>query len=313
MTQCLDAGMTPRQVSRRLESKVWERVVRGVYDTGAPEPASMSEQFDRRRRRSALVGPLSQPRGIAVGLGAIVLQGVRGTPPEIPWEVAVPRAQPRLSAGPVRTRRILVPEPRVVHGIPCMPVPQALGLAVPTLRRRDAVAVIDSARFQGLLSDDDLAWARSTTVGRRGARASRSWWARSDARAESPAESWARLSCADAGFPPDAVQLWARAGDRWYRLDLAWVLPDGGLLIVEIDGREVHDRVEALFEDRERQNRLVAPSTILRRYTGSDARAGVVAAEVSVLLRSRGWRPRPLGPDVAYDVDRAGFFLKRGR
>ncbi|WP_278236593.1 hypothetical protein [Isoptericola sp. AK164] len=300
-------------MSRRLESTEWERVVRGVYDVGVPEPASLSERLDQRRRRSALVGPLSQPSGMAVGLGAIVLQGVRGTPVEIPWEVAVARAQPRQSAGPVRVRRILVSEPVQVQGIPCMPVPQAPGLAVPSLNHIDAVAVIDSARRQRLLSDAELQWARSTTVGRRGARLSWSWWVESDARAESPAESWARVSCADAGFPPDAVQLWAWAGDRWYRLDLAWVLPGGGLLIVEIDGRDVHDRVDALFADRERQNRLVTTRTILRRYTGRDARTGVVATEVSVLLRRHGWSPRPVGDDVAYDVERAGFFLSRCR
>ncbi|GAA1974056.1 hypothetical protein GCM10009718_07520 [Isoptericola halotolerans] len=311
MAQCLDAGMTPRQVSRRVESKAWDRVVRGVYDTGEPVPASMSERLDQQRRRSALVGPLSQPRGIAVGLGALVLHGVRGAPIEIPWEVAVPRAQPRKPAGPVRVRRILVPQPMNVQGIPCMSVPQALGLAVPTMHRFEAVAMIDSARYRGLLSDAELAWACSTTAGRRGAATSRSWWAESDARAESPAESWARLSCSEAGCPPDALQLWTLAGGRWYRLDLAWVLPGGGLLIVEIDGREVHDRIEALYEDRERQNRLVTPWTILRRYTGRDARSGVMAAEVSLLLKSRGWRPQPLDVDAAYDVERAGFFRKR--
>jgi hypothetical protein len=312
MRQCLEHGMTSRQVTRRAERKEWERVARGVYDTGQVQPETTSAAYDHRRRRTALLGPLAHPGAAAVGVSALVLHGVRGAPIEFEPEVAVPKARPRLSDGPARVRRILVPEPQEVDGVLCAPLVDAFALAVPQLGRLDAVAMLDSARHQRLLSDEALNSARYGTAGRRGTRRSWAWWDESDARAESPAESWARLSCMDHRCRPDALQLWVvtRRGERLARVDLAWALPDGGVLLVEIDGQEVHSTPEALFGDRYRQNRIDTRTTIVRRFSGKDARDGTAAAEVERVLKAAGWRPRPLPDGVAYCIERAGFVPK---
>jgi hypothetical protein len=312
MRQCLAAGMTSRQVTGRVDRKEWERAARGVYDTGIVRPETPSAAYDHRRRRTALLGPLAHPGAAAVGVGALVLRGVRGAPIEFEPEVAVPKARPRLGDGPVRVRRVLVPEPEDVDGILCAPIVDAFALAVPQLGRFDAVAMLDSARHQGLLSDEDLLVARNRTAGRRGTRRSWAWWDESDARAESPAESWVRVSCVDRGCPPDTLQVWIvdRRGGRLARVDMAWALPDGGVLLVEIDGREVHGTPEALVDDRRRQNRIDSRSTVVRRFTGGDARDGTAAAAVQRVLTAARWRPRPLPDHVAYCIERAEFVPK---
>ncbi len=312
LRQCLARGMTARQVTRRAERKEWERVARGVYDTGTVQPETLSAAYDHRRRRTALLGPLAHPGAAAVGVSALVLHGVHGAPIEFEPEVAVGLARPRLGDGPVRVRRILVPETVEVDGVPCAPLVDAFALAVPQVGRLDAVAMLDSARHQGLLSDEGLRRACHATTGRPGTRRSREWWGQSDPRAESPAESWARLTCADRGCPPDTLQLWVvnSRGDRLARVDMAWALPGGGVLLVEIDGREVHSRPEALVGDRRRQNRIDTRSTVVRRFTGSEARDGTAAAEVRQVLTAARWTPRPVPDDVAYCIERAGFVPK---
>ncbi|MFC8600718.1 hypothetical protein, partial [Isoptericola sp. NPDC057191] len=305
LRQCLGGGMTRGQVARRLDRKEWDRVARGVLDTGTVSPSSVSESYDHRRRRAALLGPLVHPGGIAVGVGSLVLHGVQGAPVDLVPEVAVPKARPRTGDGPVQVRRILVPAPVEVDGILCAPLRDSLALAVPALSRLDAVAMIDSAWQQQLVDREGLAVARGLTTGRRGTRRSWPWWGDADGRAESPAETWARITCLDLGCPPDAVQL-RIVGRGWRaRVDLAWLLPDGALLVVEVDGADVHSAPDALFVDRRRQNRIDTRSTMVRRYTGSDARGGRLAAEVRSVLTAARWRPRPIPTDAVYDIERA--------
>jgi len=302
--------MTRGQVARRLDRKEWEPVARGVLDTGVVVATTVSETFDLRRRRASVLGPLVHPGGIAVGVSSLVLQKVKGAPIDVVPEIAVPKARPRTGGGPVQVRRILVPFPVEVDGILCAPLRDSLALAVPALGRLDAVAMIDSVRQQELLDERDLVVARGMTTGRRGARASWSWWEDIDPRSESPAETWARITCLDLGFPADAVQLWI-VGRGWRaRVDLAWLLPDGTLLIVEVDGAEEHSLPAALFEDRRRQNRIGTGTTLVRRYSGSEARSGRLAAEVRSILLSSRWRPRPVPDDLVYDIESAELIRK---
>lgn len=78
--QCLESGMSRRRVQGHVERKDWERPARGVYDTGLVVPTSTSDGFAHRRRRTALLGPLSHEGTVAVGVSALVLHGVQGSP-----------------------------------------------------------------------------------------------------------------------------------------------------------------------------------------------------------------------------------------
>ncbi|WP_098462815.1 type IV toxin-antitoxin system AbiEi family antitoxin domain-containing protein [Isoptericola jiangsuensis] len=306
--QCLESGMSRRRVQGHVERKDWERPARGVYDTGLVVPTSTSDGFAHRRRRTALLGPLSHEGTVAVGVSALVLHGVQGSPVRFVPEVAAPRAAHRAPDGPVRVRRILVTEPERLDGVLVAPVVDSLALAIPTLSRADAVAMMDSALHQGLVTPAGIAGARARATGRRGARRCEPWWSEPDARSESPAESWARVTCTAAGVPPDAVQLVVvRGGQVVARVDLAWILPDGVVLLVEIDGRDVHSTPDALLHDRRRQNRIDTPVTMIRRFTGTEARDGTAAREVSAVLAQARWRPRPVAPGLAYCIERAGL------
>lgn len=291
--------MTAHQAGALVRDGTWGRPARGVYDTHHVGPSPF-DALDRRRRRAAILGVLAHPGSVATGVCALVLHGVKGAPLAITPEVTFPDGSPRARAGAVRVRRIPLQRWFVLDGVPCVSVADALAQAVPTVDRRTAVALMDSARHERFLLEADFRRAREADRRRPGGLARAAWWAESDPRAESPAETWARLSCVDAGCPPDGLQLRVddETGRFLARVDLAWVLPDGGALLVEVDGQDVHGRLEALYADRKRQNRLTGRSTIMLRFTGTDARRGLVGRTVRETLRRVGWRPAPVPDDA---------------
>ncbi|WP_148220717.1 type IV toxin-antitoxin system AbiEi family antitoxin domain-containing protein [Xylanimonas cellulosilytica] len=295
-SQCVSAGMTRQQVVERAGRKEWERVTRGVYDTGVHDPEM--NLWDRRRRRGALIGPLAFPGSIVTGTPALVLQGIEGTPQEISPEVTIADGSSRVGQGPVVVRRVPLTRFDVVDGVRVATVEDALAQAVPRLGERHALAVMDSALHHGLVDVAGLARAHAAAAGHRGVARTHEWWGLADGRAESPAETWARRACLRLGIPPDVLQLEVVSanGDVVARVDLAWLLPDGGVLLAEIDGRDEHSTPAALLWDRTRQNLLASRRTIIRRYTGREAWTGALATPIQRVLRSTGWRPRPV-PD----------------
>lgn len=303
-SQCIAHGMSSQQIAGRVRRKDWERVVRAVYDVRSG-PSGTGDPISRRRRRAAFLGLLAHPGSVATGLCALVLHGVQGAPLVVVPEVAMPSGAPRTAHGDVRVRRIRIDRWEDVEGFAVVPVADALVQAIPSVRRYHAVALMDSALQQGLITPTGLESAHAAARRHPGVAHTHRWWADADGRAESPAETWARLSCSDFGWRPDVLQLPVvdRYGGLLARVDLAWLLPDGGALLVEIDGRDVHSTPAALLADRERQNRIDTRRTVLRRFTGSDAWNGRVGVEVGRVLSDVGWRPRPVGPDAVLRLD----------
>jgi very-short-patch-repair endonuclease len=78
-----------------------------------------------------------------------------------------------------------------------------------------------------------------------------------------------RLLLVRAGLAPETLQLrlFRRDGVCYARLDLSW---PSCLLAVEADGRETHDKPEALYQDRIRQNNLVLAGRTVLRFTSDD-------------------------------------------
>ncbi len=302
VAQCLEAGVLRARVGRLADAGVLIRVARGVYDVAEPElaraPGTPLGRFDRARRRAAVFGPLYLgPGAVVTGVCALVLLGVRGAPQRIRPEVALAHGGgPGTSVG-VRVRRVKVSAVRRVNGFDVVVPELALAQTIGEVDRMTAVAMLDSARNQRVLTEAAFARAREMARGRRGVARTWSWWDLSDRRSESPAETHARLTCADAGYPPDVVQLTIRdaSGAFLARADQAWRLPDGRWLLGEIDGVEFHAGRRDVGSDLRRQNKIVTDRTILRRWTGREARDGTVAREAAAILRSVGWR-RPASP-----------------
>lgn len=99
---------------------------------------------------------------------------------------------------------------------------------------------------------------------------------------------------------PDALQVPRR--DRDGRLlgyaDLGYRLAESEWLLVEFDGRSIHERPEALLADRHRQNAILsAGSDRMVRFAWEDTLSPeTIPAVVRPILESAGWRPSPAPP-----------------
>jgi hypothetical protein len=196
---------------------------------------------------------------------------------------------------------VVVERGAFVYGIRTVEPAVALAQAVLESERHTAVSLMDSARRLGVVDDEAFAYAQEWSTGHRGCRRREPWWALSDKRADSPAETVARLRCSDLGVPPDAIQLPIRsaAGSFVARADLAWCLPDGRWLLGEIDGFDYHSSRQQHLSDLERQNRLLTSDVLLRRWTGGHAYSGRLSTDVYILLENAGWKP---GQSVAREL-----------
>ncbi|WP_175008727.1 type IV toxin-antitoxin system AbiEi family antitoxin domain-containing protein [Cellulosimicrobium sp. TH-20] len=273
--QCDACGVNANRRSRLVDHGRWRRPTRGVLEPAPGTlPSSDPRAHDRRRRRAAWLALLAYgPEAIAVGPCALVLLGVQGVGPDVVPQVTLPGARGALSRDGIRLRQFDDGMTVVrIEGRSVASPAWALAQAVPETGRRRAVATMDSARHLGLLDADGLARAHDLARGRRGVARTHAWWAESDARAESPLETFARLECVDAGLGPDDLQVDVVDDGRFVgRGDLGWRLPRGRWLIAEMDGRDVHSTPEALLRDRARQNALVTHGGVeLLRFTGRD-------------------------------------------
>ena len=272
-------------------------VTYGVYDVDPvpPDQRTRPDLLDHLRRRPAWVGLLAAgPGSTAVGLCALALYRVKGLPRVIRPEVVAPSGLWRRTRDGITFRALgEMVTGRFAGDFRIATIVDALALGIPQLRRDDAVAVMDDLLRSGRTTVDELARAHDLARGHRGVDPTHPWWRLADGRAESPLESAARMACLDGGIPPDTLQLVVRdpAGRHLGRIDLAWRLPDGTWLLVEIDGAEVHSMPDAVFRDRGRQNDLMSGGDArLLRFTARDIPTRL-AATLSPLLHGSGWSP----------------------
>lgn len=314
--QVRDAGMSRGRLDRAVAAGRIVRVDRGVYDLLTTLPAartadpdvSRGDVHEHRRRRAAWHGLLAHgPQAIAVGQTALVLLGVQGLPLEPKVEVVRPDRRARDARDGVVLRRYATrPRTVLVDGRRVVPVVTALAQAVPELDRRHAIAVMDSALHQRLLDRSGLRRAHDAARGRRGVGRTHDWWELADARAESPIETWARLSCLDEGIRPDRLQheFCDAAGRVVARADMAWWLGDRWL-VAELDGLGFHSGEVALVKDSRRQNRLVSAGHPVHRFSARDAWAGVPGRDLAQVLAAARWAPgRTVPPSPTYLPDR---------
>lgn len=271
------------------------RVTQGVYDvdTVPPRLRSRPDLLNHLRRRPAWVGLLAGgPGSTAVGLCALALYNVHGLPRTIRPEVVAPggRWRPERDGIVFRTVGTMVTG-RFGGDFQIASIVDALALGVVQMRRDNAVAVMDHLLHTRTATVEQLVQAHEAARGHRNVDVTHLWWRLADGRSESPLESAARLACIDADLAPDALQLVIRdpSGTHLGRVDLAWRLPDGTWLLVEIDGAEIHSTPQAVFRDRERQNALASVGGLrLLRFTAQDI-PGRLIDVLSRTLRQAGW------------------------
>jgi very-short-patch-repair endonuclease len=254
--QATQAGVTPRQL-RTLLGNGWSRPVRGVF--AEPEPA---DAF-RAGLRAAL---LARPDGIACRSTAARVRELWGLPPwtaaELP-QLLFPAETLRAQCRGMRTHfGLLAADRGMSGGFPVATLARTVTDLGAVLALDELVCLVDSALRAGWSPDDlDLVGAPGTRV--------RKALDLADARSESPLETITRLLLARERIAPEALQfkLFDRNGECYARLDFAW---PSVRLAVEADGRGAHDRPEALYGDRSRQNRLMLDGWTVLRFTWFD-------------------------------------------
>ena len=279
IAQCDAHGVDRGRRARLVAAGTLCRVARGIVDT---RRASLADRVAAREHDHVrlwkvwLAQLLAGPGSVAVGQAALVVAGVHGIPWRFTPEMAYLNGRYGRSTQHVVIRQLDLGDRHYErNGLRYTEPERALGQAVPTMDRRTAIAVIDSARHRGVVDAAGVVRARELARGRRGSVRADSWWDESAEGAESVLESLARTDCVDAGVPPDELQVkvFAPDGTLLGRGDMGFHLRDGRLLIVEIDGAGVHSELAALFRDRSRQNDLVAlGGVMILRFTWNEVR-----------------------------------------
>lgn len=271
----LRARLGPRAAARAVRDGDWQRVLRGAY-------VSPPGEVDLAVR--CLAAQRLLPKTAYVADRCLLwLHGVDVLPPgPATMEVVVPRGAVVPKRSGIRAREAALPTgDRVTFGgVPCL----RLGRAAADLLRRlplaEAVVVADAVQHARLLTADALCRELPSHAGLRGVRQAWRALALSTPLAESPPESRLRLRLVFAGLDP-VPQYDVRSADgRWLaRVDLAF---PHQRVVVEYDGRQVHDRADVFARDRQRQNELVRAGWLVLRYTADDLRRrpDAVVAEV---------------------------------
>lgn len=275
--QCAAAGVDFRARQRRLISAVWREPVSGVFDV---EPA-VERDIPAAERRAVELALIAAGEGsAAVGLAALRLHGCWSLPRT--WTARAVRASRRRGKGGGQNDGFSI---TTAQGRRAATVAWAIVHALPHLDRLHLIGVLDWALHEGHIASVN----QVVTLGarHRGIGKVREWGPLADGRAESFLETWARVQCIDAGLPPTTLQLPLRDidGNVRARGDLAWQLPDGRWLVVEIDGASIHDAPGSVRRDRRRQNWMVGEQVVVLRYDVTDLRQGLLPAEIRWTIR----------------------------
>lgn len=147
---------------------------------------------------------------------------------------------------------------------------------------RDAVGVVDSLMVKGLFSKEELlSYLGGLPGGFRGAPQARWVAAFADERSGSGGESVARAAMWELGFA--APELQVRFEDpvdgSEYFVDFLWRLPDGRVLVGELDGGEKYvnpkmtggkSALEVMRDERRRESRVTASCDAVVRFSPAD-------------------------------------------
>jgi hypothetical protein len=275
--QVLDAGMTQRQVDRRLRTREWVRVGSGVYRLAA-WPTTWE---------SVLLAACLVQRGLAGHRAAAALHGIDGYP-RGRIEIVVPEGRRRSATGAIvhQTRQFDLAAPVTIDAIP------TTGLARTVL---DVAAVIGPTRLEStvdaVLRDGRLTLrqlqhvvAQHSARGRDGCGRLREILDRRLGVGEVPLSDWSRRVARlleTSGLPRPALEhrIESPRGDLLGQVDLAY--PDRRVAI-ELDSVRWHLNREAFERDPRRRNRITVAGWTVLNFTWSDFRDHPMALVTTV-------------------------------
>ncbi|MCG5437766.1 DUF559 domain-containing protein [Micromonospora foliorum] len=161
-----------------------------------------------------------------------------------------------------------VRDPVLLAGVPCAPAVRCAVDLARSLRRMEAMPLLDLCLRVGACQPEELRVEVARHDRLRGVCQARDLVPRADPRAECRQESQLRLVLIDGGLPPPEPQIWVpdSYGIPLYRLDLGYRQHHVG---VEYDGSSHLDRAR-LQHDRSRTNWLAANGWQMRHFTDRD-------------------------------------------
>lgn len=289
--------LSPGQVDVFVRTRTWQVLWRGVYIDGGFAPSAEQRALAAVLATGGARQPLHVgPPDAATGKRRRVLRAVAagrtaarvwqlpliddddpttGTTEHLLDDVAVGRSLPRQSYG----GRILHPRKVPLRRTDLVRLPSGLWLTTPLrtlvdcaslLTREALVSAIDNALHRRLVDGGDLEQAAAGRSGLAGTAALRTAVALADGRAESPAETLARLLLLPVlpGLDPQ-VELFDRAARLVARFDLG----DRDVRLgVESDGKRNHAGPQMVAKDRRRDRRTEALGWTTERVTWFELR-----------------------------------------
>ncbi|WP_446218466.1 endonuclease domain-containing protein [Micromonospora sp. IBHARD004] len=257
-TRVLMRTLTKKRIRTQVSREALLRVRRGVYARQVCDDENELRALMLCLPEEAMLTMQSAARRHGFGVlpeGAVHVQ----VPPEV--------SRPRLP-GLVVHHSVLPVRPVMIRGLPCVPAAQCAVDLARTVRRWDAMPVLDAALRTRAVARDDLFHELTMHRGLRGVRQARDLVALADGRAECRQESQLRLVLIDGGLPAPEPQVWVQdeCGVPRFRIDLGYRERRVG---IEYDGLSHLDR-ERLRHDRDRVNWLDASGWRMRYFTDRD-------------------------------------------
>jgi very-short-patch-repair endonuclease len=265
LAQAGDAGVSHSEVATLVRRGTWLKVgpgLRRIADCAADESWP-----DRVRAAQLIAGP----GAVVAGHTAARLIGIAGSPATAPiWLALPPERHPERRPG-VRIMRtpVAVVDRVEVDGIVATATVRTILDSARYAAQLPAVCLIESCVRQELATLGQLHESVAALRGKRGSVKARAAMKRIDLRSESPLETKARLLLLDAGFRYPRLQQPVAPGDS-RRIDLAYLAPPRSTyvgLAIEIDGRSVHAKAEAFYQDPIRHTELEEVGWLVRRFT----------------------------------------------
>ncbi|SBT54729.1 DUF559 domain-containing protein [Micromonospora narathiwatensis] len=250
--------LTVRRIRTQVDREELVRVRRGVYAPYVCDDEDELRALLMCLPEGAMLAMQSAARRHGFGVLREALVHVQ-LPPQI--------AKPRLP-GLVVHHSVLPARPVLIGGLPCVPAAQCAVDLARSVRRTDALPVLDAALRSGAVTQDDLLVELALHRALRGVRQARDLVPRADGRSECRQESQLRLLLLDAGLPVPEPQMWVydEYGVPRFRIDLGYRERRVG---IEYDGLSHLDR-DRLRHDRDRINWLDANGWRMRYFTDRD-------------------------------------------